>query len=132
MNLNSDGIPNVFYVELDPKLAPCNVQNLNTTMTTVLPATMTNTNLSTPTESSPVIKDCPFTINTDQKSLISYSGMVGMYSTLFFSVPIVSRYGKRKSMMIDSLLSLIAFIFMAAAQNVGMLFSTSMLKSLLD
>ena len=115
----SYGIPNLFYVELDPNA--CNGQNLNTTMTTIFPATVTNTNLSTPTESSPVPKNCPFTINTDQKFLISYSGMVGMYSTIFFSVPIVSRYGKRKSVMIDSILSLIAFIFMAAAQNVGML-----------
>ena len=106
----SFGIPNVFYVQLKPE--NCIDPTMSTSMTTVLP----NSNLS-----NPELKECPFTINTDQKSLITYSGIVGMYSTLFFAVPVVSRFGKRKSMMLDSILSLIAFIFMAAAQNVGML-----------
>ena len=34
---------------------------------------------------------------SDDKSLISISGVVGMYTTLFFAVPIVSKFGKRIS-----------------------------------
>lgn len=115
----SYGIPNVFYIELDIKT--CNGLTLSTPIPNTSPVTMSNPNASTPTENPIEKKECAFTIDTTQKSLISYSGIFGMYTTLFFAVPIVSKFGKRKSMMIDSVLSLIAFIFMAAAQNVGML-----------
>ena len=115
----SYGIPNVFYLQLDPQA--CNGFDSATPIPTNSPSTISGPSASMSTELPVRTFDCPFTIDSDEKSLISLSGVVGMYTTLFFAVPIVSKFGKRISMMIDCVLSLVAFIFMASAQNVGML-----------
>ena len=47
--------------------------------------------------------------------------MIGQYFPIFFVGPIVGRYGKRISMMIDSVLFLIAFLLMGLSVNVSML-----------
>ena len=47
--------------------------------------------------------------------------MIGQYFPIFFVGPIIARYGKRISMMIDSILFLIGFILMGLSVNVVML-----------
>ena len=47
--------------------------------------------------------------------------MIGQYFPIFFVGPIIARYGKRISMMIDSVLFLIGFILMGLSVNVVML-----------
>ena len=115
----SYGIPNVFYLQLDPKA--CTSLNSSTPIPTSSPSTISGTSASMSTKIPVQTFDCPFTIDSGEKSLISTSGVVGMYTILFFAVPIVNKFGKRISLMIDCVLSLVAFVFMALAQNVGML-----------
>lgn len=119
----SYGIPNVFYLQLAEEneeediSKECKVKDFSITTS----ASISELYTTNQAHSSPNSFGQGFTINTEQKSLISYSGIVGMYTTLFFAVPVASKFGKRISMMIDCVLSLAAFIFMASAQNVGML-----------
>ena len=47
--------------------------------------------------------------------------MIGQYFPILFVGPIIARYGKRISMMIDSILFLIGFILMGLSVNVVML-----------
>ena len=67
----SYGIPNVFYIELDIK--ECNGLTLSTPIPNTSPVTMPNPNASNPTENPIEKKECAFTIDTTQKSLIFYS-----------------------------------------------------------
>ena len=66
-------------------------------------------------------EECPFTIDSSQKSLMATCSIIGMYCTIFFAVRIVSRFGKRVSLIIDCVLSLAGFLLMAFAMNVTML-----------
>ena len=66
-------------------------------------------------------KQCDFTIDSTEKSSIATFSIIGMYSTILFSVPLVVRFGKRISLMIDCILSFIAFLLMSFAMNVEML-----------
>ena len=109
----SYGIHNVISSRLDIK--KCNV-------------TLDTQNVNDQTMSSKIEpSQCPFTINTTEKTLIATFSIIGMYCTVFFSVPIVVRMGKRISLMIDCLLSLVAFLLMAFAINVEMLYLSKFL-----
>ena len=66
-------------------------------------------------------KQCDFTIDSTEKTSIATFSIIGMYSTILFSVPLVVRFGKRISLMIDCILSFIAFLLMSFAMNVEML-----------
>ena len=72
-------------------------------------------------------KQCDFTIDSTEKSLIATSSIIGMYCTIFFSVPLVVRFGKRISLMIDCILSLVGFLLMCFAMNVEMLYISKFL-----
>ena len=83
-----------------------------------------------PKKCNPTIDDskqCDFTISSTEKSLIATFSIVGMYCTVFFSVPLVVRFGKRISLMIDCTLSLMGFLLIAFAMNVEMLYISKFL-----
>ena len=53
--------------------------------------------------------------------------MIGQYFPIFFVGPIMGRFGKRVSLMIDSVLFSIGFILMAFSVNVMMLYAAKFL-----
>ena len=106
----SYGIPNVILTQLDPKVC-----DRNATSTIAMK------------QSYDVLLNqsmhyCPFTISSEQKVLVANSATIGLYFTVLFAVTTVSRFGKRVSLMIDCILSLIGFGLMASAVNVPMLY----------
>ena len=121
----SYGIPNVFLSQLDPKECNTNgtlINNKNYSGPPRPPSPPPLSGTSIALETDPPVNSCPFTINSDQKSWIATSSILGMYCTLFFAVSTVSKFGKRVSLMIDCILSFIGFILMAIAVNVPMLY----------
>ena len=111
----SYGIPNVILTQLDPKVCETNATS----------------ELAQKQSSDMMLNQsmhyCPFTISSEQKSLVANSATIGLYFTVLFAVTTVSRYGKRVSLMIDCILSLIGFGLMASAVNVPMLYMAKFL-----
>ena len=124
----SYGIPNVISTKLDANECSKNGTEITYIVITDYPeftsplpqATSSLHPLSSP--HPPQQKEvCPFTIDSTQKSFIATSSIIGMYCTIFFAVPIVTRFGKRISLLIDCVLSMAGFLLMAFAMNVSMI-----------
>ena len=65
-----------------------------------------------------------FTIDTEESTLIATFGMIGQYFPILFVGPIVGRFGKRVSMLIDCILFMIGFLLMGLAIDVYMLYAS--------
>ena len=111
----SYGIPNVLSTKLDAEECRKNVTQMSYGVSTEYslfpPPTSPH---PTPSTLPPQQNDvCPFTIDSAQKSFIATGMYIGMYSTILFAVPIVSRFGKRISLLIDCVLSIAGFLLIA-------------------
>ena len=121
----SYGIPNVLSTKLDAK--ECSNNGTEITYAVITDYSFLSSPFphpsphTTPSPHPPQQKEeCPFTIDSAQKTFIATSGTIGMYCTILFAVPIVSRFGKRISLLIDCVLSVAGFLLMAFARNVTM------------
>ena len=65
-----------------------------------------------------------FTISSDEASWIASFSMIGQYFPILFVGPIVKKFGKRISMMIDCVLFTCGFLLMGLSTDVAMLYAS--------